>query len=269
MAQSKEAKKAYSKAGRAALRSLKQMAGNGGRVVAGEVVPVLRPTGSDRDTGKAWVTNIVSVRPAIAEAERLVRQYNERFGEDWDMPVVVTVAGGGRRANHPVRPWLAAVQGEAWSTREGQAVHEIALYAEFLNWAPLEIAETIIHELVHIILVNRGDAGTSAGGYRHNRVFAETAEQFGLVATKEAGIGYRTSLAPDTVQWLEQEFKLDVEAFGLFKKLVPPKEAKPRKSRKAWACACAGEAAITIMVPAGRVLRAQCHICETDYKEKT
>lgn len=276
MAQTREAKRAYSKAGRDALKKLKslqQATPPGSTLVAGEVVLPDLPIGKDRKEapaeGDPWHVNLRTIRPALAEAERLVRAFMGKFGsDDISVPVLVTIGSGGKKATNPERPWLAHAAKNRWSTREGEEVHEIVLYAEHLNRPVEDIAETIMHECVHVHNYEMDEKDTASGGYRHNQVFQEAADAFGLATTKTQGPGYVTSLTAALKTWLKKEFVLDEAAFSLFRTLDPVKEKAPRKSTKAWTCDCEGDSKITLRVPAGRELRAQCHICGTDFKEK-
>lgn len=72
-----------------------------------------------------------------------------------------------------------------------EQVDELALNPEFFQ-NPLEVVDTILHELVHVYCKQNGIKDTSRNGYYHNQKFKKIAEEFGLscIATDS---GWNTS----------------------------------------------------------------------------
>ena len=270
MPHTKEQKREYSAASRAALKKLKRVAAIAGApMVAGETLWAHLPVDDERGAAPAatdpWHVNVETIRPALAEAERLVRAFIGKFGQgDVSIPVVVTIGSGGKK----VEKGRAHASKGRWATREGGVVHEVMLYAEHLNREPVDIAETIMHECVHLHNFTLDVKDTASGGYRHNAEFADAATAMGFDVAKAEGIGYQATLSDRQRTWLRGEFNLEAEAFTLFRTLDPTRQAKPRKSTKAWVCACEGEDRITLRVPAGKLLNAVCGTCSEAFRVK-
>ena len=153
---------------------------------------------------------IDSIRPAIAELERLVEWAYARYGgerPDGCSPVVVLVQTRG--AKKKACGWFWA---ERWSTREGALRHELTLTAEQLSRPVPEILATTIHEVVHFFARDNGIQDVSQGG-RHNGEFREVAQDFGLiVATKGSAGCAATTLSPALAHTLKASNSIDNQA---------------------------------------------------------
>lgn len=204
---------------------------NAGKVyeVAGETLR------GPRKPGMAHGVNIESQRPHIAELERFARWFTESvILEDLQFPVTVTTDArksfkkdvyahfsSSRLIEKKTAKELGILGGiyGGWQTKEGTAVHEIALVAELLADDPVEIMHRMAHELVHLWMAELGEKGTAKSG-RHNKLFADKAESVGLVVIEsdKPSIGYGiTSLSDELRHRIETEFVPVVDAFRLFK----------------------------------------------------
>lgn len=75
---------------------------------------------------------------------------------------------------------------------KGEHKDELTLNPEyFLN--PLEVLNTILHELVHIYCKQNNIKDTSRNGYYHNHKFKEIATKFGLKCIAQSGVGWNTT----------------------------------------------------------------------------
>lgn len=61
-----------------------------------------------------------------------------------------------------------------------ERVDELALNPEFFE-SPLEVLDTMLHELTHVYCNQNNIKDTSRGGHYHNKRFKDVAEKFGLL----------------------------------------------------------------------------------------
>ena len=90
---------------------------------------------------------------------------------------------------------------ESWKNGVYGNYHELALNPEHFN-EPLEVIDTMMHELVHIYCDQKGIKDTSRHGYYHNQRFKKVAEEWGLKCVS-AQNGWNTS-AKDNKEFLEK-----------------------------------------------------------------
>ena len=200
-------------------------------LIAGQLVPK-DGVPLSRGNTQGTVLNIRSLRPAIAEAERLLRWCaTELSGEDVVLPVLVTIGASGAKKNT-----VGHFAKSRWSTREGEMIHEVKLYAEHLNRSVEEIMGTIVHEFVHMYNENRDEKDAAKSG-RHNKVFKEAAEEMGLAVqlSEKQSIGWGvTQLGEGLKARILEDFVPVREAWDLFRTL--PEKEPARKTTRAWHC---------------------------------
>ena len=90
---------------------------------------------------------------------------------------------------------------ESWKNGTDGNYHELALNPEHFN-EPLEVIDTMMHELVHIYCDQNNIKDTSRAGYYHNQRFKKVAEEWGLKCVP-AQNGWNTS-AKDNREFLEK-----------------------------------------------------------------
>lgn len=90
---------------------------------------------------------------------------------------------------------------ESWRNGTDGNYHELALNPEHFN-EPLEVIDTMMHELVHIYCDQKGIKDTSRQGYYHNQRFKKVAEEWGLKCIPTQN-GWNTS-AKDNREFLEK-----------------------------------------------------------------
>lgn len=203
--------------------------------------------------------------PALTELERIANfAWNRTYVQAKEAtytgsPIVVTIQSKGKKAN--CLDWFWA---NRWSTREGDFCHEISISAEFLGRSAEEIAETVIHEVVHLWnhIENIKDCSDSG---RHNKKFKEAAISVGLEVSDPSdsrGFAY-TKMNEELEEAVREELRPDVAAFNVFR-TTPIKTSKSKKT-KAYVCNC--EQA-TVRVSEGVELDATCNTCGADYRVK-
>lgn len=210
-----------------------------------------------RQTQVTEVLNIKSLRPELRELERALMWGMTLGGDSPEMiPVVVSVASSGKKK---CNAWTVL---NMWKDREGDEYHEVQFTAEQMHRDPVDVVATAIHEDVHLFCSAMGIKDCSKGG-RHNQQFKEMAEVFGLVCDEpydSAGYGH-TRPSEALRQRIEKEFKPDIAALNLARKVAEKKdkEKKPSKT-KAYECLC-----MTVRVAQGKTLRATCDECEQPF----
>ena len=173
-----------------------------------------------------------SLRPALEETERLLTYTLAEQG--CNVHVVPVILSRGQKKARCLG-WTAdpATKGIGWLDGAGTGYIELALVAEGLNKPLPEILGVIIHEAVHVYAIAHDQKDTAKSG-RHNKVFQELAESFGLIvhtrddgkALDSYGFGY-TSLSPELEARLFESFQPDDTAFGLYRQVTRTKTDGP------------------------------------------
>jgi len=206
---------------------------------------------------------IESQAPIIQELERCVQwAYKQFAGDRVDLPAV-TVSIQTRGKKHTV---CGSFKSEGFHTKEGAPIHEIIITAEHLFEDPYKVLGTVVHEAVHLFNHDLGEKDNSAGE-RHNETFKDQALQWGLeVADPIDSKGYAyTQVSPKLQKLLETKFKPDEAVFRIFKEQAEVKPKKPVvKKIRPWVCDCP----VTLQVAVGVELKAQCQLCDSDFRLK-
>ena len=84
--------------------------------------------------------------------------------------------------------WISVAK--VWSSKDNAWFREINLCAEYLNRPPELVITTLMHEMCHLLNIQRGIQDTSRAGSYHNRQFKETAEARGLIVEKSPKYGF-------------------------------------------------------------------------------
>lgn len=150
-----------------------------------------------------------SIKQTTDELHNIFQKINESiFQGILPLPAITIQSRGKRNAlgwctNIPV--W---VDSEQKDTR-----YEINICAENTNLIILDIAEIMLHEMVHYYASLNGIQDTSRKGTFHNKKYKELAEKYGLEVTHSKKYGYaETKLNPDTKKLFES-FGFTQEAF--------------------------------------------------------
>lgn len=145
-----------------------------------------------------------SLKPVIDKLEGLFSKFNEKFYNNELQFPVITVSPDTTKGAYG---WCTAWK--AWSTSEPKKVadiskmtkedleamkkegfYEINICAEYLARPFEQVAETLLHEMVHLYNLQVGIQDTSRGGTYHNKKYKEAAEQHGLTVDKDAKYGW-------------------------------------------------------------------------------
>lgn len=140
--------------------------------------------------------------------------------------------------------------------------HEINISADFLDRPINHIIATLMHEMCHLYAIQNNIKNTSRANIYHNKKFKEIAENHGLIVEHSEHIGYsRTSLAPDTVKWADEN--ISINSFKLVKKIqiADSKGGKPKQSTRKYICPCCG-----LIVRATKECNISCMDCNEQMK---
>ena len=158
----------------------------------------------------------LTLRRPIAELERWATKMVLWFKpERLPLPVITIQCG------HPkALGWFAWSR---WESRDGEILNEINFVPEYLGRDVLSIAETLVHELVHLANYTAGVRDCTSNQY-HNAHFRDRAISVGLACERMDPHGWaRTSLTPELHERIAS-MQPDPSAFDLFR--LPP---APRK----------------------------------------
>jgi hypothetical protein len=213
----------------------------------------------------------ISLRRSTAELERWVAEMVLWF-KPQSLPLpVITIQGGHRRA----LGWFAR---SSWESRDGAVLDEINFVPEYLGRDVFDIAETLLHELVHLANYTAGIKDCSSYQY-HNRRFRDRALAVGLSCERMRGYGWaKTGLTAELRERIAA-VKPDASAFDLFR--LPP---APRRStgvgvigdddcgtvsvqthkKKLSKWICLGECA-SVWAASGAELQAECVACGSPF----
>jgi rubrerythrin len=170
----------------------------------------------------------VSLKTTISQLEELFEVLNEVFFANSLASPVVTISPDTTKGAYG---WCTSYK--AWSDKEsGEGYYEINICAEYLARTIEEVAETMLHEMVHLFNLQEGVKDTSRGGTYHNNKFKDAAEAHGLTVEKDEKYGWcKTALNPEARE--EVEYFADMinkKSFDLFRQPEGEKEKKGGKS---------------------------------------
>ena len=162
-----------------------------------------------------------SLKPVIEKLENLFSKFNEKFYNGELQTPVITVSPDTTKGAYG---WCTAWK--AWSVGEQKKVtdlatltkealeamkkddgfYEINICAEHLARPFEQVAETLLHEMVHLYNLQIGIQDTSRGGTNHNKKYKEAAEQHGLTVEKDAKYGWtKTSLNDEAKAFIQHQ----------------------------------------------------------------
>lgn len=204
-----------------------------------------------------------SLKPVIEKLETLFSKFNKKFyNGELDKPVITVSPDTTKGAYGWCTSWKA--WGKATDDEEEQkddGYYEINLCAEYLSRPFEDVAETLLHEMVHLYNLQVGIQDTSRGGTYHNKKFKEAAEQYGLIAEATGKYGYtNTSLNDEAKAFVD---KMADKKFELFRKPVPKISGKSKSSSsRKYVCPMCGA-----IVRATKEVHVVCGDCEVDFGE--
>ena len=133
-----------------------------------------------------------SIRPALEELERMYKEFAPLFGREMPLPVITIQSKGRKNA-------LGWHWQDKWQNSEPGKLSEINLCAEHLGRPTEQIAETMLHEMVHHANNLDGISDCTIRQY-HNRQFKDRCGDIGLICEKHPSRGWATTSLSDDLK---------------------------------------------------------------------
>lgn len=205
-----------------------------------------------------------SLKPLIDKLEDLFVKLNDHYyNGELQKPVITISPDTTKGAYGWCTSWKAwgLAKGEEKEADKDEGFYEINICAEYLS-RPFElIAETLLHEMVHLYNLQIGVQDTSRSGTYHNKKFKEAAEQHGLIAESSGKYGYSsTKLTDEAAAFIKGNAEVK---FELFRKPVP-KMGKSSKSSNSRKYVCPGCGCI---IRATKEVHVICADCNLEFEE--
>lgn len=156
------------------------------------------------------------VGTALNELYRMFHVLNrDKFNGELSEPVITIQKTRGSVLGH-------FTTSKVWKDKNNESSEENSYYEInidprwFNNRTPAEIAETLLHEMVHYH--NKMNDIKDCSGNVHNKKFKSSAERVGLVVEKGKGVGYGyTSMSEALRAFMDEVVKPNDEAFEYFR----------------------------------------------------
>lgn len=214
-----------------------------------------------------------SLTPVIGKLENLFSSLNSQFFNGKLQRPVITVSPDTTKGAYGwCTGWRAWTDKEPkpfseMSPEEVEALktdgyYEINLCAEHIARPFVEIAETLLHEMIHLYNLHIGVQDTSRNGFYHNKKFKEAAEKHGLICTKTAKYGYSETALNDEAKAFIQS--LGSTKFELYRKPVLKMggASKTKQSSRKYVCPCCGA-----IIRATKEVNVVCGDCDVAFEE--
>lgn len=208
-----------------------------------------------------------SLKPVIEKLESLFSKFNEKFYNGELQTPIITVSPDTTKGAYG---WCTAWK--AWSNKEPKSISEMkpeeveAMKNEGfyeINLCAEHVAETLLHEMVHLYNLQIGVQDTSRGGTYHNKKYKEAAEQHGLTVEKDAKYGWtKTSLNPEAKAFVAG---MQDKKFELHRKSLPkiPGATKTKQSSRKYVCPVCG-----CIIRATKEVHVICGDCNVEFEEE-
>lgn len=202
-------------------------------------------------------TTKATIKPMIAELESLFSKLNDRFFDGKLETPVITIAPDTCRAYGWFTEWRAWKETD---NKDSDGYFEINITSDYLDRDPVEIAGTLLHEMVHLYNTMNNIQDCSRGGHYHNAKFKDAAESHGLIVTKTPKSGFgQTTPTPETAEY----FKSLNLKFDLYRP-TPEKGQRPKKksSTRKYVCPVCGT-----IIRATKEVHVTCTDCDVEFEE--
>ena len=165
-----------------------------------------------------------TLKSVVAELEDLFEVFNEKYFEMELSRPVITVSPDNKNRCFG---WCTSYK--AWKSADGEEGYfEINICAEHLARPFEEVAETMLHEMVHLYNLQNGVKDTSRSGTYHNEKFRAAAEAHGLTCEQDSKYGWCVTHLTDGAKDETEQYMSFIgrNSFDLFREQEPEKEKK-------------------------------------------
>lgn len=200
-----------------------------------------------------------TIKSVITELEDLFGVFNEKYFDSKLSRPVITVSPDNTKCGS--FGWCT--NWKAWKEKDGgEGYFEINVCAEHLSRPFTEVAETMLHEMVHLHNLLNGIKDTSRGGTYHNGKFKASAEAHGLTAEADEKYGWaKTHLIEEakgeTVKFMDFIGK---DSFDIYREAEQKGEKKGGKKSSSIKYVCPVCGAIIRATKKVRVICADCDV---------
>lgn len=201
-----------------------------------------------------------SLSPVIKKLETLFSNFNEHFyNGELEKPVLTVSPNSTKGAYAWCTAWKAWIKADA---KENEGYYEINICAEHLSRPFEDIAETLLHEMVHLYNLQNEVQDTSRSGTYHNKKFKVAGEEHGLIVENSGKYGYSSTK-------LNDEAKAYIATFGdtkfeLYRKQLPKMATKSSKqSSRKYVCPYCGT-----IIRATKEVHVVCGDCGVEFEEE-
>lgn len=213
-----------------------------------------------------------SLTPIIENFEKLFSKLNERFYNNELQNPVITISPDTTKGAYGWctgwRAWaekapqdLEGMTQEEVKEAESKGYYEINLCAEHIARSYIEVAQTLLHEMVHLYNLKEGVQDTSRGGFYHNKHFKAAAENHGLVCEKTPKYGFSKTVFTDEAREFVES--LGDAQFTLYRRGEPKSiSSKKSSSSRKYVCPCCGA-----IIRATKEVRVICAECDVEFEE--
>lgn len=142
-----------------------------------------------------------TIKPMIQTLENLFGVFNKRFFNGELETPVITIAPDTCRAYGWFTTWRAWKETD---NKDGEGYYEITVTADYLDRDPVDIAATLLHEMIHLYNRMHDINDCSRGGKYHNKKFKTAAESHGLICEKNSTYGFsQTEATEETAEFIK------------------------------------------------------------------
>lgn len=201
-----------------------------------------------------------SLQPIIEKLESLFSSFNDKFYDGGLQKPIITVSPDATKGAYG---WCTSWK--AWKLEgsgDDAGYYEINICAEYLS-RPFElVAQTLLHEMVHLYNLQIGVQDTSRSGTYHNKKFKEAAEQHGMVLGESGKSGYTDAKLNDEAKAFVES--LTDQKFQLFREPAHKmaSQSKSSSSRK-YVCPNCG-----CIIRATKEVFVICGDCDVEFEEE-
>jgi hypothetical protein len=159
----------------------------------------------------------------LATIENIVRELDDLFvifnfkffGGDLIKPVLAVQTNQFHRG--ATMGWCTSRK--VWRQADlGEEYYEITVCPEFFDLGIVELADTLLHELVHLFHLQNEIQDVSRGGYYHNAAFRDKALECGMEVLQTPKYGWAFTILSDETRTFVEGLLIDREAFRLTRK---------------------------------------------------
>lgn len=172
-----------------------------------------------------------TIQPVIALAEILFGIFASRFKREMPQPVITVQTKGRQNA-------CAWFWPDRWEDGKPSRVPEINLCAEHVSDGLMELANSVLHEMVHFANWLDGVRDCSASQY-HNRRFKKRCESVGLVCEQhdQKRYGWARTRLSDELQAFVASLGINEADLNL-RRVAQQGKHRPGSKLKKWSCSC-------------------------------